>query len=424
MERIKEIYNEIMKIAKTVEDKAKKVEAIAERVAELEKAYADLKEREALKAYNPQGRETLQDVLARPAVTEVEKELHVLADGLLLLKGIDERKARECEVYRRFKSLAMKVINTEDDSDLFPTEYSWSFFKSIFSGPSLLNLFVSYNMRAEVEAFPFPASQATCYLAGQATDITGAIFGTSKPTFSKTMLHAKPFKVAVPISEVALLFARPELVAYLREDVINTVRNGVENAVVNGDPDGDIGDAGVTAEYDVRKAFKGLRALAKGFNTWVDIGSATNAGDIHRVLMKKIAAEYARPENLIYTTSISGYVDLLTMEGVKSVAEYGEKATVVTGELGKLYGVPIVPSLKVPANLNSSGVVASSGTKTAVILFAPKRLILGRKGNVQVKIITKDFEGYSVFLATVYAAFAAHTPSSKAVVAVGYNFGS
>ena len=428
MARIEELVVEVQKISERMNDKIKKIEEIEKKIIEFEKFLEEKKEAETRKAVadSIKNYQTLDEVLARPPVDDVEKRIHELADGVMLLTLVDKDRVKDSAVYKELLSYVKKsdVINTSDDSVLFPTRYSWSFFASLYKDAVLLDIFTQYTMKAQKERFPFPTTMPSVYLAGEATTTSGASYIASKPAWTYADIEAKNFKVAVPFSEIAQLFADASVVTYVRNEIAKAARLGVEWAIIDGDPDGDLGDSDLKDADDVRKAFKGLRALSKAtYSTYTDISGATTIGDIHKLLVKKIFPAYANPSELVYILSPAGFANFVTDSDVKTVAQYGEKATVITGEVAKVYGVPVVVSTKVRSDLNGNGIYDGSTTSyTVVILAAPKRFVLGKVQNVNVEIVRKPLEGLNFFLCSFYAGFTPVTSTSAAPVAVGYGY--
>ena len=73
---------------------------------------------------------------------------------------------------------------------------------------------------------------------------------------------------------------------------------------------------------------------------------------------------------------------VLGWEELRTVYKYGPKATVLTGELGKLYGTTVISTSLVPDTLDDDGAAKnqSSGTggnRTVVLVFDKRSPIIG-----------------------------------------------
>ena len=67
--------------------------------------------------------------------------------------------------------------------------------------------------------------------------------------------------------------------------------------------------------------------------------------------------------------------------GVVGVNQYGPSATILSGELGQLMGVPIVISEMMGADLDADGLYGSGGSKTGMLMLNRARFKIGRLRN-------------------------------------------
>lgn len=91
------------------------------------------------------------------------------------------------------------------------------------------------------------------------------------------------------------------------------------------------------------------------------------------------------PTRLRLIVSPSGFLGMLKDPLVKTIDVYGTQATVVTGELARIGGIPIIVSEWMPENLAITGRNnGGAGTTTAAILVRPDRWMLGIKRDLEV----------------------------------------
>jgi HK97 family phage major capsid protein len=139
-----------------------------------------------------------------------------------------------------------------------------------------------------------------------------------------------------------------------------------------------------------------------------------------------------RPENLAFVTSISGFNSLLNLKDssgnnlVVTLEKYGGLATILSGELGRVYGIPIVVSEYVRADLNATGLYdATTTTKTEIILVNKKCMIYGDRRTMKVKVAEQIQTDQTILVATMRKAFSAvYPPASNPIVSCGYNITS
>lgn len=63
------------------------------------------------------------------------------------------------------------------------------------------------------------------------------------------------------------------------------------------------------------------------------------------------------------------------------VDQYGPNATILSGELGQLLGVPLIISEMMGADLDADGLYSSGGSKTGMLMFNRDRFKIGRLRN-------------------------------------------
>jgi len=131
----------------------------------------------------------------------------------------------------------------------------------------------------------------------------------------------------------------------------------------------------------------GATARGTAFQTAAQAGKLT-ASAVHaaRTAMAKYGA--VSPSRLRLFVDPIGYLGLVGDPVVKTIDVYGPQATIVAGELGRIWGIPIVASEWVPSTLAASGRNnAGAGTASTAILTLPERWLLGIKRDLQINLI-------------------------------------
>jgi hypothetical protein len=95
------------------------------------------------------------------------------------------------------------------------------------------------------------------------------------------------------------------------------------------------------------------------------------------------------PEEMAFIVPISSYYALVTDAAVVSVDKYGPQATILNGQLGSLYGVPIIVSEHIRSDLNASGVYDGI-TATKTVAHAVNRLQWVMGGRTPLALETDD----------------------------------
>ena len=239
-------------------------------------------------------------------------------------------------------------------------------------------VFQQIAMNARVMNFPFnpdTGMDATWVASGSLND--GDAVGTAFNDASSgtTMAHG--------LTEVTLTahkLATREYIGYEEEeDSIIPIAGIVRDAIVRRmarTSDASILGTGVAAP------FTELEELAGGHtgNT-VTTGSTTDLfvkAELHTA-RTNMGQWGMNPSDLVCFVSQGQYYSLVTDTDVTTVDKYGDKATILTGELGKLYGIPLVVS----DAFEAAGASAAVG-----ILVNPSNYLIGNHRGLTVEMAT------------------------------------
>ena len=188
---------------------------------------------------------------------------------------------------------------------------------------------------------------------------------------------------------------RVEMENHLREWVVKALRDNEEAAFVNGDVT--TGSSNINNAYDVTNhpggqsatrnehllAFNGLRILATG--TSIDAGGdAITTTDVTNAFRN--LGKYAFPkEDVLVLTSMDAHATMIRFSQLETLETYGPRATIFTGEIGKLYGATVIVTDKLPntfddTETNSTGIRSTStgtNTRTECIVLNRKSPMIG-----------------------------------------------
>ncbi len=119
--------------------------------------------------------------------------------------------------------------------------------------------------------------------------------------------------------------------------------------------------------------------------------------------------------NLVYFTSIEGYNDLVTTSDFRTMDKFGDQATYVTGQIGSIYGIPVV----ITEFLDPVGV---SGNQVGLLVYLPRFLIGRRRGFEIESYYDPRRQLTAVYLSTRFDMKALTTNSSAALDATKYSY--
>jgi HK97 family phage major capsid protein len=322
------------------------------------------------------------------------------------------------KTYRRMvEILATKEIIGYDGTagqaaEWIPTGYSPDLIMKFELERQVAALFSVVNMPNDPFKIPQQTARARAYLKSRMTNPTESASTTDDITLSCQTIAAYS-TVAYEVEEDAIIAMLP----FIRQDLAQALADGEEDALLNGDTTGTHQDHDVTEAADVRKAWKGLRKIALAAGTTYDMGAPTTNGLRYlRSLMGKYAVS---PRRLAYLVSPVGLIHLLGMDEVITMEKYGPQATVVTGELGRFDGTPVIPTGYLREDMTAAGIYDDSGihTKTGILLLNTTGFVIGRKRSPMIESFRDVVAGMDEIVASMREDFQSRYPSDQPLVA-------
>lgn len=295
--------------------------------------------------------------------------------------------------------------------------------------------FPVFNMVTKVVNWPFAASIPRAYKGGQPTEPTGQ--RTSSHPSTSLAWTAEMFRTRLfaqdEIDEDSVFAFRGEMLRVLATSLLVAL----DECMINGDTTATHQDTGISAwntaslfaadatfggTDDTRRAFKGLRRLAFDASQAADHSAQTTykgSLDLCRLGLPG-AMGLATQGDLVDFVSLkylfgTVYADsnLLTVE------KYGTRALNVAGEIGTAYGVRIVPTEMMTADLAASGLYTGSGSKTGHVLVNRQGFLLGVRRGASTEVQRDIVSGGVNIVGSARWAFAAK--SSQVGAYYAYN---
>ncbi len=133
----------------------------------------------------------------------------------------------------------------------------------------------------------------------------------------------------------------------------------------------------------------------------------------------------ADPNKLAIIASTSSHIRLLEEDVVKTMDKFGNNATVVTGELGKIDGMPLIISQYVREDLDATGVnsaTPANNTKTVILIVYRGAFAIGDRLQVQLEAEREAKYGQDVLIGRERIDFQPWYPAStNNMVGLVYN---
>lgn len=353
------------------------------------------------------------------------------SDELLILAAATKQNPRDLEYYREEFLPTVRAMDTAtagEGLEYVPTLLSSNFIERINLELLVGGLFPSFNQPSPT--FDMPAfgvnRQRMGKHAEQTADTGQTKFTVVTPATRKVTFTAKKFAGEILVSKEAEEDAITAMLPWIQGEIVDYLAADIEDTLINGDTAGSHQDSDVVAATDPRKNWDGLRK-------WTQTGAKTDGanGNLTVALLRssrKKQGKYAvRPADIAVITSIAAYFNLLSDSNILTVDKYGANATVLSGELGKADGSPVVVSEYARANLNASGVYDGVTTnRTHALTVNRKCFMRGLRRDVTVQRLVEIYaeSDQDAVIASARQSFNCLFPTSELVVGNVYNLAS
>jgi HK97 family phage major capsid protein len=294
------------------------------------------------------------DLLATPSEDFI-KRLKADATALHIKSVVSGRPAESFKEFKDVATRAEKAIKPQDLNNWLAEEFSSNIMEELELSLRVESLFPAIRMPDNRETFSIPSrdTKAEAFLIAPAQDAIESAITSGKVSFSTSRI-----KTLITVADQADDETVAAVTGIVRSELVRSLARASENAIINGDVA--LGNAN-----DVRSAFDGLRKYANTNSTDNGGGAITVAKILEtRASMGVYGVNLSE---LVLLVNVNVAYQLLGLPEVLTVDKYGPAATIHTGEIGKIYGLPIIVSEYIPDDLDASG-GGSGGTLTEALL--------------------------------------------------------
>lgn len=240
----------------------------------------------------------------------------------------------------------------------------------------------------------------------------------SKNVTSKFELEAKGFGLTVTLSKFLIEDSAIDQLPWARRAMVEALRNGEEDAIINGDTTATHMDADIAAvTRHPAKAWKGLRYqglhasnVAKESMGGARMDSMANVRDFSLKVLGNMDEYGVEPDRLALIVGSNGNAQLLSVEPFLTANVIG-RATNTSGKIGFTpFGWRYAISGRLRKNLASTGVntsAASTADKTMSLLVCTPTWKLGKVREITLQLLDQTRAKYdqNEIVATMREAF-------------------
>lgn len=311
--------------------------------------------------------------------------------------GIDVVDTKAYQEELQFTLKAFGIESGNAGFDWIPTEVSSSYIEEFNLERKISGLFTEIKMPTNPYDYPVQINGAIARKVAQASAGKKQEFGTGVITFRAQKLTSR-FELPEELHEDSAV----DVLRLLREELMEGQEKALEISILEGDksgalhhftqlPDEAVGTtiASIASE-SCETAFDGLRK-----RVLASTGSTADAGGLKvsepklSEVRKKMGKFGVDPKPLAWVMGPMVYNDCVELDDVKTIEQYGGQATILSGELAKYNGMPIIVSEYFREDVDATGVnsaIAANNVLGSVMLVNRKRFWCAVRRPIQVRI--------------------------------------
>lgn len=294
------------------------------------------------------------------------------------------------ELTQRVKDALAGAANATG-ATMLPTETAEEIIGIVYERNFMRSLFPAMPMNRRKMNIPKLSGSVDFHQQTLGMTEAGTAAGESRHATAEITLELKTMIANIPIGNYLVAYGVEGLMAVLRDDIASRLAFNEASLLLNGDTtvttayadningayNAGANPLGVSATAnDYKLLFNGLRKSATA--TSVDVNGALSLASI-RTAIATLGVYADNRDDLALIVPRSVEVELLGITELQTVDKYGPSATILNGEIGKIYGVRVFGTGALPTNLDATGVVppAHNGTKGLAILTHIRSPLIG-----------------------------------------------
>ena len=290
------------------------------------------------------------------------------------------------------------------------------------------SLFRTINMPSNPYTLPIKESGMTIYHGSSENTATTA----SNPTSGVVTLTAGKLIGEIDFSDELTEDSILAINDVLRADASDKMVQAIDSVIINGDTT--TGTQNINyyltggsniGSTDKVLIFNGLRHACLVDNTTQksSLAAAASSANI-RTVIALIGKYGTRPSSCALIADPWLYVSLLGITEVITVDKYGPSATILTGEIGKIHGIPIIPTEEI-GKTDTSGYInqtSGSNTKGSFVIVHTPSWVKGIKREVKMEADRDIQKQQTILVISSRMALASWVVvTSQDTTALGYN---
>lgn len=331
-------------------------------------------------------------------VRESVKTLKEAVDVSLMCAARFGIAVQHTKAYEEMVQPALKAFGIDSGDQGYawiPTMISDSYIDEYNLERKVAGLFTEVKMPSNPYQYPVLSNGAIANKLGENTALSPSqTFSTSSITFTAVKL-SNQYELPEELQEDSAV----DVMKVIRQELIEGQEKAMEIAILEGDtavthqhtntqiP----GATGVPTAGSSERVFDGLRkrCLASSGALTVNCAAAPINESLLASARKKLGKFGVNPAELAMISGVRVYTDLQQLDDVRTLEQYGPQATVLSGELAKYEGMPVVVSEYLREDTDATGIngaTANNNIKSSILIVNRKRWFTGLRRAIQIRV--------------------------------------
>ena len=440
------------------EQKATDLAAIQKRLTEMEnrKGSAGLGSNAQMKKYlRPDGSvrikgEATRDQAYMPGlmtdkpVCDWQRDLQDAVNDYTMVKMLSGKGkapkslARVQEIARKAPVEVQRIFADVDTigGDFIPDEMLPTMERNLTAQRRLAGAFDVMQLPNKTTLLPYLSQSFRPYIKAAAVaddpaQYTSSSLSTDQRTITASGLAVRA-QIADDADEDSIITIMPVIQSELTQSLIDAEEDTLINGMTGTHSDlalaswnirGRWGASGLGGSADHRRAWDGFRHSAFASGCTSDLSTAVISADDIMAHRAKLDSPHGVDGSLIFVVSPEVYFkSLLVMNEVQTMQNFPQP-TIVSGELAQIYGMPVLISEFLSADLQTNGKFTSAtpGATTSALLINRDRFKLGVRRGTSVELDKDITRGVSNMVCTVRETLVNVDPASKKNCHLAFN---
>jgi HK97 family phage major capsid protein len=314
----------------------------------------------------------------------------------------------------------MDTATATEGAEWIPTTLSAQLIEKYRLEARVAALFDEIVMPRNPFVLPTELGDMTFYLMPESLTAEPSKTPTTKLTTGNKTLTSKKLRARSIWSEELDANSIIPILPRVKDTIAKSAALAVEDVILNGDTTAPHQDSDVTDSKDHRKSWKGLRKLCLA-GAKADLGTFDK--DTTRGLLTLMKKYGITPSEVAWIAGIVDYNKLRGLAELLTVDKYGPAATILTGEVGKYYGSPVIVSEKIRETLNATGTYDGSVVDNTILIAVNRRAwIIGNDGGWKLTVdFDNDIDQYILNVRFRKDFIPIYDATTEPIVALGYN---